>query len=80
MSAQNLTDADLEVLLDFSVALAREAGHLILKGSDAILGASSGVDPVEEKKNSVDLVTEYDRQVEELVRGRIKDKYPEYAL
>ena len=73
-----LSDIDLKSLLDFSIHLAREAGQLILKGSDAILTASGN--SVEEKKNSVDLVTEYDRQVEDLVRNRIRDKYPTFAL
>ena len=80
MSSQALSEPELNSLLEFSITVAREAGQLILKGSDAILSALSGGNSVEEKKNSVDLVTEYDRQVEELVRGRIRVKYPDYAL
>jgi myo-inositol-1(or 4)-monophosphatase len=80
MSTHTLSEVELKSLLEFSISLAREAGQLILKGSDAILSASAGGGSVEEKKNSVDLVTEYDRQVEDLVKGRIRVRYPDYGL
>lgn len=77
MSTQ-LTAVDLQVILVFTTDLARTAGALILEGSEAIRGAeSSGVD---EKKNSVDLVTEYDVRVEELVKGALGKQYPEFNL
>jgi hypothetical protein len=62
--------------LEFTSTLARKAGDLILVGSEAI--AASG--DVNEKKNSVDLVTEYDVKVEELVREEIKKVYPGFQL
>ena len=76
MSSVELSDADLQSILDFTSALARKAGELILEGSEAI--AASG--NVDEKKNSVDLVTEYDVRVEELVREEIKKAYPGFRL
>lgn len=71
-----LTIADLEIILNFTISLARRAGEVILQGSEAI--AASG--NVDEKKNSVDLVTEYDVKVEELVKAEIKRTYPNFEL
>lgn len=78
MSAPELTPADLQSILKFTVELAGTAGELILEGSEAIQSAAS--DSVNEKKNSVDLVTEYDVRVEELVKKELKTKYPEFKL
>ena len=78
MSTQMLTDEKLSEVLDFSIKLAREAGELILQGSEAI--AKAGSDAVDEKKNSVDLVTEYDKAVEELVKKRAADAFPDFGL
>jgi myo-inositol-1(or 4)-monophosphatase len=76
MSSVELSDADLQSILEFTSTLARKAGDLMLEGSEAI--AASG--DVNEKKNSVDLVTEYDVRVEELVRDEIKKAYPKFQL
>jgi len=76
MSSVELSDADLQSILEFTSALARKAGDLILEGSEAI--AASG--DINEKKNSVDLVTEYDVRVEELVREEIKKAHPDFQL
>lgn len=78
MSDTTSTTLDLSNILKFSLKLAREAGVVILEGSDAIL--RSKTDEIEEKKNSVDLVTEYDKGVEDLVRKRIKSTYPNFNL
>ena len=79
MATQQLTPADLKGILEYSISVARKAGALILQGSDAITSASSQ-SGVEEKKNSVDLVTEYDVKVEELVKIAFNSKYPEFGL
>jgi myo-inositol-1(or 4)-monophosphatase len=76
MSSVKLSDTDLQSILEFTSTLARKAGELILEGSEAI--AASG--DVNEKKNSVDLVTEYDVRVEELVKEEIKKAYPGFQL
>ncbi|PPQ73459.1 hypothetical protein CVT24_007550 [Panaeolus cyanescens] len=70
-----LTENDLQSILSFSVELARTSGALILEGSAAIQSTSSQSD-ISEKNNSVDLVTEYDVRVEDLVKKSIKEKYP----
>ncbi len=74
--ATQLSQADLQSILDFTIGVAREAGELILEGSDAIRTSSA----VDEKKNSVDLVTEYDVRVEELVKGKLSAEYPTFKL
>lgn len=58
MSIPELTSTDLQSILKFTVDLAHTAGALILEGSEAIQSASAS--EIAEKKNSVDLVTEYD--------------------
>ena len=71
-----LTSADLERILVFTQALALRAGALILEGSRAILATGN----VNEKKNEVDLVTEYDVRVEELVKGELGKEYKGFKL
>lgn len=79
MSTPNLSSKDLQDILTFVVDLARQAGDLILEGSEAIQQAPSD-SGVGEKKNSVDLVTEYDVRVEELVKKALGEKYPSFGL
>lgn len=68
-------------ILEWTTALARKAGTIMLEGSQAIQIAAASEDPgVNEKKNSVDLVTEYDVKVEELVKKEIREKYPSFKL
>lgn len=52
---------------------------MIIQGSQAIASLGSG-DGIDEKKNSVDLVTEYDVRVEELVKKELGAKYPGFQL
>ncbi|KAJ7459082.1 hypothetical protein B0H11DRAFT_2060343 [Mycena galericulata] len=79
MSVPELTTQDLESILEFTVTLARTAGDLILEGSEAIQSVIASKD-VNEKKNSVDLVTEYDVRVEELVKKELATKYPSFKF
>ncbi|KAK7063936.1 inositol-1-monophosphatase [Favolaschia claudopus] len=74
-----MSELDFENILQFTVALARSAGDLIMEGSEAISSATAAKD-VNEKKNSVDLVTEYDVRVEELVKKEIATKYPNFQF
>jgi myo-inositol-1(or 4)-monophosphatase len=76
MAASELTPKDFDTLLKFTTDLARSAGELIRRGSTAILQEGN----VDEKKNSVDLVTEWDVKVEDLVRSEIARNYPDFKL
>ena len=78
MTSQILTDEKLTAVLDFAIKLAREAGETILRGSEAIAKAGSGA--VGEKMNSVDLVTEYDKEVEALMKSRAAAAFPDFGL
>ena len=73
-----LTPAELQEILRFTTELALKAGALILEGSHTI--QREGADSIGEKKNAVDLVTEYDVKVEELVRSEIARAYPHFQL
>ena len=75
MTTPELSTSDLREILRFSESLARDAGKVILEGSKKIQTSS-----FEEKKNSVDLVTEYDVKVEELVKKEIAKHYPHFKL
>lgn len=78
MSTPDLSPTDLQDILNFTTTLARKAGELILEGSKAIQSAPAK--DINEKKNSVDLVTEFDVKVEELVKKEISEKYPIFDL
>jgi len=78
MSVTELSASDLQQILAFTTTLARKAGDLILEGSQAIQLAPAK--DINEKKNSVDLVTEYDVKVEELVKKEISQKYPAFKF
>ncbi|KAI9432008.1 hypothetical protein H4582DRAFT_2084105 [Lactarius indigo] len=73
-----LGPTELQEILAFTTELSRKAGALILEGSHAIQRAGTG--SVGEKKNAVDLVTEYDVKVEELVRREIAGAYPHFQF
>ncbi|EIN14251.1 inositol monophosphatase [Punctularia strigosozonata HHB-11173 SS5] len=73
-----LTASDLQDVLAFTTALARTAGAIILEGSQAIQSAPAS--DVNEKKNSVDLVTEFDVKVEEVVKAAIAKAYPHFQF
>jgi len=78
-TTSELTSNDLESILLFTIGLARKAGDLILAGSAAIQFAPSQ-SGVGEKVNSVDLVTEYDVRVEELIKKELNATYPTFSL
>jgi len=78
MSTLELSIADLQQILSFTTTLARKAGALILEGSQAIQSAPAK--DINEKKNSVDLVTEYDVKVEKMVKKEIAETYPGFKL
>ena len=74
-----LSHAELEDILQFSKDIARQAGALILKGSLAVTSQQHS-DSVNQKKNSVDLVTEWDLKVETFVKSELLRKYPSFLL
>ncbi|GJJ10422.1 hypothetical protein Clacol_004648 [Clathrus columnatus] len=76
MATRELTPQDFETLLEFSKTLAQTAGKIIVEGSNAILNQDQG--NVDEKKNSVDLVTQWDVKVEEHVKSEVAKTWPDF--
>ncbi|KAJ5736627.1 Inositol monophosphatase [Penicillium malachiteum] len=64
---------DLKDIHDSLVSLAYKAG-------DIINNALPETNDTGSKKNSADLVTEYDRAVEKMISTSLKEKYPEYVF
>ncbi|ORY34757.1 putative inositol-1-monophosphatase [Naematelia encephala] len=64
-------------LLEFAYGLAQEASDLILDGSAARWKA---LNTPSSKKNSVDLVTETDRAVEDMIKRAIASRYPSHKF
>ncbi|QRV94846.1 Myo-inositol-1(Or 4)-monophosphatase [Ceratobasidium sp. AG-Ba] len=77
---QKLDATEISNLYDFCQKLARSAGAIILKGSRTILEQKGQQGSANEKKNAVDLVTEWDVKVEEFVKQQIKEAYPSFAF
>jgi histidinol-phosphatase len=66
-----MPEPSLNEILDFAVALSREAGKFILP-----LWKNIAVD----RKADGSEVTEADRGAEQLLRGRIKERFPDHAI
>ncbi|KAB8228214.1 hypothetical protein BDV23DRAFT_128379 [Aspergillus alliaceus] len=54
--------------------------EIAYKAGKIIMGALPTADGTGSKKNSADLVTEYDRAVEEMISASLKEKYPDYQF
>ncbi|WWC73709.1 uncharacterized protein I206_107681 [Kwoniella pini CBS 10737] len=70
-------DQEYQDILEFAYGLAEKATDLILKGSAA---RWTKKEDIEEKKNSVDLVTETDQAVEEMIKAAVAEKYPSHKF
>lgn len=77
MPIKDFSAHELQSILQFTVDLVQAAGKVILEGSDAI---HEGGLQFSEKKSSVDIVTEYDVRVEDMVKESIQKAYPDFAL
>ncbi|KAG6044662.1 hypothetical protein E4U39_003109 [Claviceps sp. Clav50 group G5] len=68
-----MTELDLEAVRDEMVAMAYEAGRMILAANPADLDTGT-------KLNSVDIVTEADQAVEKMVSTRLSASFPSVAF
>nr|XP_031857614.1 uncharacterized protein CI109_007009 [Kwoniella shandongensis]KAA5524686.1 hypothetical protein CI109_007009 [Kwoniella shandongensis] len=68
---------EYQEILDFAYSLAEKASETIRTASANRWAMSTEVD---EKKNSVDLVTETDQAVEEMIKSAIAAKYPSHKF
>lgn len=64
--------AETRELLDFAISLAREAGDLTLRYFGGLVDHDA--------KGDGSPVTIADREAEELIRGRIEERYPEHGV
>eukprot|EP00434_Breviolum_minutum_P022129 symbB.v1.2.019535.t4/scaffold1599.1/size109767/5 len=74
--AMALDEASLRRYLDEAVNAAQQAGNLMLE----CFGRNDAHAFVEEKTSAADLVTKYDRQVEDLVLARLRKCAPEFRV
>ncbi|KAJ5469426.1 Inositol monophosphatase 2 [Penicillium diatomitis] len=68
-----MSNPDLQDIHDFLVSLAYKAGEIINNALPDTSGPGS-------KKNTADLVTEYDRAVENMISTSLKERYPDYQF
>lgn len=68
-----MTDLNLEQVRDTMVAVAHEAGRMILAANPADIAAGT-------KLNAVDIVTEADQAVEKMVAGKLSAAFPSVAF
>jgi histidinol-phosphatase len=68
--------AELDELLAFAHGICDEADALALRYFDAAVNGSLAID----RKPDATLVTRADREIEELLRARIADRYPQHVV
>ncbi|XP_076244734.1 uncharacterized protein LOC143185534 [Calliopsis andreniformis] len=62
-----------DVYYDFAIRLTHDAAQILKK-------AINGLKKVDEKLGNWDLVTEYDRQIEDVIIGKLKAKFPSHRF
>jgi myo-inositol-1(or 4)-monophosphatase len=67
-----MSELDPRALRDAAVAMAREAGAILMEGHGRLHAP--------ERKGRIDLVTEFDRRAERLVLSRIAERFPGHAV
>eukprot|EP01062_Namystynia_karyoxenos_P076015 TRINITY_DN739_c0_g1_i3.p1 TRINITY_DN739_c0_g1~~TRINITY_DN739_c0_g1_i3.p1 ORF type:complete len:327 (+),score=97.43 TRINITY_DN739_c0_g1_i3:77-982(+) len=72
----DLDDATLRRCLDVSISAAQEAGNLMLE----CMAKNDATSSIEAKANPADLVTKYDRQVEDLVLAQLRAAFPKFNV
>lgn len=75
-SCIEVTPAVLKKCLDEAVAAAQEAGNLMLE----CFARNDAQGCIEEKANPADLVTKYDKQVEDLILNRLRGSFPDFRV
>lgn len=68
-----MADLNLEQIRDTMIAVAREAGRMILSANPADIPSGT-------KLNAVDIVTEADQAVEKMVAAKLSTAFPSVAF
>lgn len=74
LNKHRLTENDLKEVHDMLVEIAKAGGKIILEAEHEFLVAAAT------KNNTSDLVTQYDKQVEDMVEQRVRAAYPSFAF
>ncbi|KAI8939210.1 hypothetical protein NX059_005040 [Plenodomus lindquistii] len=74
LANHNLTEQDLQNVHDLLISIATAAGKILLEAEHAFLVSAST------KNNTSDLVTKYDKEVEEMVASRTHAAYPFFSF
>lgn len=72
LAHHQLKENDLQAICDQLVGLAKEAGAVMVEAEQELLVAAA------HKNNSSDLVTKYDKQIEDMVMQRLQAAYPSF--
>jgi myo-inositol-1(or 4)-monophosphatase len=74
LAKYGLTERDLNDIHDLFVDIAKEGGKIMLEAEHGFLVAAAT------KNNTSDLVTQYDKQVEDMVEKRVLAAYPNFSF
>ncbi|OAK94713.1 hypothetical protein IQ06DRAFT_353139 [Phaeosphaeriaceae sp. SRC1lsM3a] len=74
LSKYSLTEGSLQMIHDLLVDIAKVGGRIMLEAEYEFLVAAAT------KNNTSDLVTRYDRQVENMVKQRVLAAYPDFGF
>jgi myo-inositol-1(or 4)-monophosphatase len=74
LAKHDLTEHDLNKIQDLLIDIAKEGGKIMLEAEHEFLVAAAT------KNNTSDLVTQYDKQVEDMVERRVRAVYPDFAF
>ncbi|XP_074111770.1 uncharacterized protein LOC141535642 isoform X1 [Cotesia typhae] len=69
---------DEDFYFNFALKLALEAGHIII--FKVLKGVTFARKTVTQKLGNWDLVTEYDRKIEDIIIGKLKQQFPEHKF
>ncbi|QRC95600.1 inositol-1-monophosphatase, partial [Parastagonospora nodorum SN15] len=72
LAKHNLTEADLQNVHDLLIDIAKAGGKIMMEAEHEFLIAAAA------KNNTADLVTQYDKQIEETVEHRVLEAYPTF--
>ncbi|KAF2819583.1 hypothetical protein CC86DRAFT_375070 [Ophiobolus disseminans] len=74
LSKHQLTERDLKIVQDLLVDIAKDGGKIMIEAEHEFLVAAAT------KNNTSDLVTQYDKQVEDMVEQRVRAAYPSFGF
>jgi myo-inositol-1(or 4)-monophosphatase len=74
LAKYDLSEQDLKEIHDLLVGIAKEGGKIMVEAEHEFLVAAAT------KNNTSDLVTQYDKEVEDMVENRVRAAYPAFSF